>query len=151
MTVTVRHEVVCSGSLFGLTAINQRTAHSVDKGSLSQSLNLCGDRIQAVCNSVDFPATSSAAMSAATDWANKRKAQMLRAEQIKAQRKAGISGDDIQEHSFKPALQARYVPPHCRLTMCVCARVYVLVRHPPIYTIIRSTSRASRPRCSRYT
>jgi len=46
-------------------------------------------------------------MSAATDWANKRKAQMLRAEQIKAQRKAGISGDDIDQHSFKPSLAAR--------------------------------------------
>ena len=54
-------------------------------------------------------------MSAATDWANKRKAQIARAEQIKAQRKAGISGDDIDQHTFKPTLQPRYVSPHCRL------------------------------------
>ncbi len=47
-------------------------------------------------------------MSAATDWANKRKAQMARAEQLRAQRKAGISGiDDGSSHTFKPTLQAR--------------------------------------------
>ena len=46
-------------------------------------------------------------MSAATDWANKRKAQIARAEQLRAQRKAGISSDDGASHSFKPTLQAR--------------------------------------------
>ena len=46
-------------------------------------------------------------MSAATDWANKRKAQMLRAEQIKAQRKAGLSIDDPEPHNVKPMLAGR--------------------------------------------
>ena len=42
--------------------------------------------------------------SAATDWANKRRAQILRAEQLRAQRKAGsVSESD----TFQPQLSGR--------------------------------------------
>ena len=44
-------------------------------------------------------------MSAATDWANKRKAQMQRAEQLRAQRKAGITNEETP--SFQPNVQGR--------------------------------------------
>ena len=42
--------------------------------------------------------------SAATDWANKRRAQILRAEQLRAQRKAGIVDSN---DSYAPSCGAR--------------------------------------------
>ena len=42
--------------------------------------------------------------SAATDWANKRRAQILRAEQLRAQRKAGIVDSN---DSYAPQLSGR--------------------------------------------